>query len=614
MARASITRRLLRRMSFSDVKFINAYYELQARKSKEQMIGQVVYQVGTNLQLLVSPKGPFLLTRWNEIVADFGGAPRNSFESLCDEIEASLDPVFDELDGDISIVDLREDKTAIRTLSEKLGIEQSVLTKTLGETHGRMLLGTFVRQMRDREVNRIHMPHVKSTSISIASTKIEADSIEKMSLPWMKQKMVDANEIGIIAGFYDVKFLRYILEHSKATNIRLIFNGLGGRRCFEQCEELNKLKKTLSCVGQNVEIRLAFAPGLFHSKLFLIAENGVTQALIGSANATCAAFEKNEEILVCLPEAQALTGYFSLAWEEAKPIEDLQQQTAYSLINFFRTGILYFKPVATLSTTLNPFHDLLKLMTNDERALLGGIKLPYADQATGIGPFNLKQAVQGDESPNDWDENLEEANVEFEKTTRASIKPWSVETCFGYWVPSQVDTEWRSRLEKTGSYKHQKLRAFYKDLVDTDEDLLLSKYQAYLDEVRNTLSEKIPKLKTYLNSLKRDPFDESIFTKFLARVRGYLEDETRVKRLAEPFISGKIPEIWDDTQAYEDFRTSFYDSLDQAARLMSNKPKVMKIILGKLQVTDPINDPDEWTKIFEEFLENNGWENDDWLD
>jgi hypothetical protein len=599
-------------MSFAHVKLVNNHFGLQPRKSKDEMVGQIVYQVGTSLKVLVSAQGPFPLKHWNEIVEEFGGAPRNSFESVASEIEFALDPVFDELDGDTTIATLRQNKPETRVLARKLGCEPTELDLVLGETHGGTLLATFVTRFREAQASMPRQTPGQHGLPGVASTRVNAASVEHMSLAWIGSQVLTADELSIAAGFYDVKFIERVLRSSQARQVRLMFNGLGGRRLSEQCSELKELAKNLNKGQRTVDVRLAFAPGLFHSKLFLVSQGGSTRALVGSANATLAAFTQNEELMVTLPEAGSLVGYFDAAWADASPLGALQEQVN-SLINFFRTGVLYFKPVATLATSVNPFRDLLKLMTNEERAALGGVQLPYADQATGIGPFNLKHAVQGITNDDPWDDLEDEmANHDDNRAPRLSIRHWSVETCFGYWVPNALDRDWRGRLEDAGSMKRARLERFRAELVNLDKDVLLEKYREYLDEVRSLLTARIPRFASLCNRLERDPFNEAYFEKFATRVIGYLEDKTRLKRLAEPFISGGMPEIWEDVQAYQDFRTSFFDYLDRAARLPSSKPRVARIILERLGVDAPLDGEEEWSEVLGEFLGEYGWNDDDW--
>jgi len=529
MPRPSITRRLIRRLSFTDVKAINNYFGLPPRRSKDEMVGQIVYQVGTGLDILVSSAGPFSLSRWNEIVEELGGSARNSFATVGNEIAVSLDPVYDELDGDTTILDLRNSKAEKRILAAKLGITNDVLGKLLNSTYGATHLSTFVAEFRRAAASRPASAPRSDAKMSVASTLVSATSVERMSLLWMAEQMQEAEVIGIAAGFYDAEFLESVLKQSKAHTVRLIFNGLGGKRLHVQRAELANIVNRLDQPQRRLDVRLSFAPGMFHTKLFLISKNGTTRALLGSANATSAAFSRNEEILVSLADAGPLEGYFESAWSSARTLDSLVQP-ATSLINFFRTGVLYFRPSATLATTINPFRELLNAMTNEERALLGGVDLPFSDQVSGIGPFNLKQAIQGAAMVDDWDDidiSAESGDLE----SRLSIKPWAIETCFGYWVPGPLDGPWQMKLAKAGAAKRQKIEEFRKQLNETDKDALAAKYQLYLTEAEKVMVANIDRLPALLRSVGRNPFDMPNFHKFCGRVVAYLDDATRMALL-----------------------------------------------------------------------------------
>jgi len=597
-------------MSFDDVKQINSHLGHQPRKSKEAMVGQIVKVVGQDLQILVSDESPFLLKRWNEIITEFGGSPRKSFADVAEEFEASLDPAFDEFDGDIPIIELRDNNADLRLLARKLGIDKAELTQLISEAHGRTLLAKFVADFREHQSASWQGSSGVSKSVCVASTRIDAETVEKLSLPWMVAQTSGADHISIAAGFYDADFLRSLLnKHRTVQRVRLLFNGLGGYRLQTQCNELRELKRELRSERRSVDIRLAFAPGMFHSKLFLITKNDSTIALVGSANATNAAFTRNEEVLISLPDAGALVNYFESAWDGAKTLDGLDV-AAKTLIAFFRTGILYFKPVATLATTLNPFNELLNELTPEQRVTLGGVELQHSELATGVGPFSLKLAIQGrSDGDSEGSESVESGDDPVERATVASIKPWSVETCFGYWVPSALDAAWRAKGDASGRIKQQRWELFREALDNTPDAVLVEKYQEYLNGFNDRLK-VFPNSKSLLAKLKRDPFDLSAFEKFVDRVRNCLADNKRLERLSLPFASGVMPEIWDDAEAYGDFRDSFSDHLSLISRSTSQH-RVPKAILSKLHGGDS-QSGEQLLAEFETYLEDHGWTDDDW--
>lgn len=348
---------------------------------------------------------------------------------------------------------------------------------------------------------------------------------------------------------------------------------------------------------------------MFHSKLFLATEGSATRALVGSANATGAAFTRNEELLVALEDPGALSEYYEAAWQNASELDDLDVRVQ-SLIAFFRTGVLYFKPVVALSTTINPFRELFKLMTSSERAALGGVVLPHADQDAGIGAFNLKLALLKTDAFEDVEDLSEVADEEPGGANRASIKPWSVETCFGYWVPAALDGEWNRRLDEASARKRRRWAKLREDLDQVPREALLQRYREYLTAAKKVLYD-IPTVPAYIKRLKRDPFQETYFESFLERVVRYLQDDTRLDRLARPFTSGAVPEIWDDAGAYDDFTLTYFEYLDQAARLGPNSPRVPRLILDKIN-SDESAGPDSLRTAFEEYLQEEGWPDENW--
>lgn len=611
MPRASVTRRLLRQLTFAQVKRTNEYYGQPPRKSKDRMIEQILRQTGTSLESFVAQQGPFSLAEWNETVVQLGGAPRKSFADTAAEIECNLDPVFDEFDSDTSITELRTDRAGQRTLARKLGIDLIDLKNQISETNGHTLLSTFVTRIRESQVRSTEVVQQVYAPMRVASTRVTADSIDKLSPPWMINYIAGADHIAIAAGFYDIEFVEMLLlKHRSVQSVRLMFNGLGGSRLALQHDELGELERKLRKVGRSVDIRLKFAPGMFHSKLFLVTERGSTRALVGSANATTAAFSRNEEILVALADAGALVQYFDTAWDGASKLDAIDV-AAKSLIAFFRTGILYFKPTASLATTLNPFRELIKSMLPEDRALLGAVELPHADQETGIGAFNLKLAIGRSELDDDQDSPDDEAiSPNAVQATRASIKPWAIETCFGYWVPSKLNDDLVRKLDEVGEQKKRRWEAFRDQLRAISDEELSQKYREYLDAVRIALT-KIPNLQRYLAELRRDPFKEDIFNQFLAQVIKHLDDPRRIERLSLPFTPGAIPEIWDDALAYEDFSRTFFDYLDLVARREDYRPTVPSAILKVLNFSESPGG-DQLLEQFEEYLENNGWNDDNW--
>jgi len=305
-----------------------------------------------------------------------------------------------------------------------------------------------------------------------------------------------------------------------------------------------------------------------------------------------------------LPNAESLTDYFNSAWDNAKGLDE-KIETVNGLIPFFRTGVLYFKPVSTIITTVNPFRDLFKRMTDDELKLIGGITLPYAAQETGIGSFDLNKAVG---ELNVISELIDENSS---SSTNMSIKPFAVETCFGYWVPNALDRAWQLTLDESSSKKRLRWKEFRNKIVNAGDGVLVGKYREYLDAVEKELA-VIPRLQLYRDNLAYDPFSISIFERFISRVLMHLGDDDRLDRLTKPFISGAMPEIWDDGQAYKDFCTSFFEYLELVSSAERKSYAPSKI----LEKIEPYDSPDgkqlSLSLKFDKYLEEFGWTDGDW--
>ena len=605
MARASAVRRLLRRLSFPDVRGINQFCELPPRKSKEQLVDQIVRYYERDIKRMVSGDGPYSLSRWNSLVKDFGGLPRKSFESVAAEIEAVIDPIFDDLDGDLRVSDLRGDKSALRILATKLRLDRESLIQQLDNVNGNTSLSTFVTNIRSLAVDEIAPQPVSTPAVStvrLGSTRTIAPQVERLSLEWMERELADSDDVRIAAGFYDKDFIVRLLHGKpRIRSVKLLFNGLGGRRLREQVAELTGLAQTLEQLQVRVEIRLAFAPGMFHSKLFLFSRaNGALRAVMGSANATNAAFDRNEEILISLArQTEPMERYFQAVWQDAKIMNSIDT-SARNLVSFFRTGVLYFKPTESISFSLNPFRELIGLLSNDEKRKLGGIRLPHADIEAGIGPFSLRRAVI-----------TESADDKTQSSNQARIKPWSVETCYGYWVPDALIADWEQDVTAASSDKRLQLLRLRDGIDEVGEGVLFARYSEYIDAVREEF-ERVLDFRKFKSKLKRNPFqkDKQNFSVFHERVVRNLFDTEKIDRLSRPFVSGNVPEMWDDKVAYEDFASTFFDYVDQVSR-RTKRPFVPGRILDRLDIQES-EDGATLMGLFESYLEEHSWSDEDW--
>jgi len=303
-----------------------------------------------------------------------------------------------------------------------------------------------------------------------------------------------------------------------------------------------------------LEVRLASAPGIFHSKLILVKGRRGHVAFIGSANATMAAFERNEEIMLRLEDKfPPAIDYFENAWSGAVELADLKSIKVRTLVDFYRSGSLFFKASRQAQFTFNPFTDLISGMKPSERRRLEQIRVVFGDPASEIGPFNILKAI-----------DLEEGSEPRESVERVGIARIAVETCYGYWVHYDDVKHVRKRIDRGGSKREAAIRQVGIKLEGTLPKVILSRYKRYLDSVRRGLVRH----GFDLDVLAKRPGGRVLrdaqytqFWRFYDRLRRNLENGSWVKRYASPLFEGSVPEIWDDPIASLEFEASFFESL-----------------------------------------------------
>lgn len=405
----------------------------------------------------------------------------------------------------------------------------------------------------------------------------------------------ETNELCIASAYYDLAWIRELVAkvgRSKFKSIKLIYNGLGGRRLDEQRAGLRSL---IAEFGSCLEVRLVFVPGIFHTKLFMSSN----VALIGSANATNAAFSVNEEILFAVDRCDA-SEYFNSVWKDAVDINDREQLdtrgAARSLVGFFRSGSIYFKPQAQIGYKYNPYAEWFRKLTlADRQRLVGGFQSEYAEPEQGVGAFSLRLAAGLSDGT--------EGDVQ--QRGRLSIKPYAVETTLGYWVPDFYVDEVDRRVSELGKAHRNLLRQRGEQLMALGDDGVLAKFTRYRNEtdafilergltppddrsMQDTLQQRQPILKFYDGVLRR------------------LNSDAFLDRICNPLMRSGMPEIWDDEVAADEFIGSFfeYSSLDTAKRWLV--PRQIMERLG--DVGDSVNARRRRDNI----LKEHPWHRNEW--
>ena len=364
---------------------------------------------------------------------------------------------------------------------------------------------------------------------------------------------MDADSVTILSAYY----VRGVLEKIAGAcrgDVRMVLNGLGGRRLTKQAEDLGKLQENLRKQSQSAEIRLAFTEGVFHTKLYVFGTGSDAVAWIGSANATRAGLNgRNEEVLIRVrPVPRSVSAYVESAWSRAKPLECCRAEVN-SLIAFFRTGMLYYKPYATLQWTINPFRGLMETLPAAEKRKITAFHSEFAEPEAGIGAFSLKRVfervVEGERG---------ELPVE---RRRVELRRYAVETCYGYWVAERYIEYVDDMLDQASAEKlrwHNSIRAW----METGRDGIVGAYASYLRDVRRILDEEEVEWREHA---PRDLFEDTSAVE--GRVKSLLDvldTDHRLARHCKAFLPSEVPEIWEDDAARARFEATFFESLADA--------------------------------------------------
>ena len=373
----------------------------------------------------------------------------------------------------------------------------------------------------------------------------------------LQRMAADADSVTVFSAYYVEDVLGDIGKACRGE-VRFLLNGLGGKRLADQKRDLLKLQTHLQEQSREVEIRLAFAKGLFHTKLYLFSQGSDTVAWVGSANATKAGLNgRNEEILVKLaPAPDSVLNYVCSAWKRAMPVQCVQQ-TVTSLVDFFRTGVLYYKPYTTLPMTLNPFRDLMEKLPHSEKQRITPFESAFANPEGGIGAFNLNLVF------NDrvrMDDHLGDLPV---RGGSVQLRRFAIETCYGYWVAEPFQSKVETMLCRASEGQQHRLEAM-RDWMKRkrEQQTIVTAYTSYLQAVLETLNAQGVQWRKHARPELFE--DTTAVERHVASLLTVLDAESRLYRHCQAYVPSEIPEIWEDELARMAFVDSYFESLANA--------------------------------------------------
>ena len=464
-----------------------------------------------------------------------------------------------------------------------------------------------VDDLRDRLLSHATRPF--TAAVDLYSTG-EYGIARKLDTDSFHDDIQAARRVTVISAYYVPKLLRRLLR--QCTDVRVLLNGLGGRRLDCQRKELRKLERKLKEVNESAQVRLAFSRGIFHPKLYLFETKGGWVAWVGSANASEAALgeqSQNEEILLRLePAPPSLLAYSESVWRDGSRLKDCRPPVN-SLPAFFRTGDLYYKPYATNPMTFNPFESLLKGLTDDQQKRLAALDLPDVEPRAGIGAFSIRRAYihLAHGTPGSAGSDGDESK------SQAKIRPYTIETCYGYWVANCFSKDVDDRLSRAAADKDEFLKGICNWLKGGGRQETIERYREYLKRVQNAIDENEIDLGRGdgRKRWERAFVSTEQIEKRIDMLAENLDRKAWRERLSRPFVSQRVPEIWDDVVAREAFEESFFESLaEQSRKGKGKRSRAADRLLRAIGIKDEAKAKDTRDKLEESLIDPDWYRRD----
>ena len=395
-------------------------------------------------------------------------------------------------------------------------------------------------------------------------------AMRRFDIGTLASESAAADRVTVVSAYYVPAVLRELLGACRGE-VRVVLNGLGGRRLDGQVKELEELREELGRRSKRAGVRLGFAEGMFHTKLYLFGNGAASVAWIGSANATGAGLGgHNEEVLVRIaPAPKSVTAYAASAWERGMDLDRCRQRVN-SVAAFFGTGTLYYSPYGVLQKTHNPFRRFVEALPAPERRKISAFHSEFAEDEAGIGAFNLDRVFERAQP----EEPVPEA-----ATQQVRFRDYAVETCYGYWVPESLVAEVDERLDAASAGRRGALER-WRDWMSENGEAVVDAYRTYLADARTMLEREGVDWKVHASPALFEATD--VIERRVGTLVAELEDDGRLRRHSHAFVASEVPEIWEDALARRDFERSFFDALAIAsgARRWSKAARLLLDALG----------------------------------
>jgi hypothetical protein len=411
-----------------------------------------------------------------------------------------------------------------------------------------------------------------------------------------------ATEITILGGFYSVEPILSLckqVKRAKRKSCRIrIAVGLEATSAIPSTwTDMRGLRKKLLKSGfRDVVVAVVgSSPVHFHTKLFRFLNTTRPVWFIGSANPG----SNRHELMVRLSgRHEALSAYVAAVFDTAVDIANPQPSAEIlTLRDFFLTGLLCHKPPPPRLFTFDAFRFDAQHHQQLAEALAGSSGVSHASPKTlGFG-FNLRSPL----SQKDADEDLE---GDGSTSGRLQIRPYSMDTVFGWWMPHAYGESVREKVAQDEAVRERRLAEIGAALRSTEGEAA----------VRDAFLAHITSMEDFLrtNGIDARPVSnrEFRFEQFLSSRTKALNDPVTIQRHARLVTLTAMPDIWADGTAVDEFQQSFFDDLAFRAA-GATLPAIVKSILSRLD-DDTLGLGSEFQEALVHALVDKPWTDDDW--
>lgn len=402
-------------------------------------------------------------------------------------------------------------------------------------------------------------------------------NVSKLSFDSLINKMSEKQIVKVVSCYYGIEtlntFLKKMVGRGRTTDVILCATGVSKESWISQIEPLLDEQNGLK-LGQRQNVYLYTRFPLLHSKIYF-SKNSChkgnacgANCLIGSANLSENAFFGNEEILVEVKEddtRQAIEDYIdNLLLKEKKylySIKDLISKkkkqkgkfnlrkilafpdTSYTLLNYILSGSLFFKAPRNFSLGFGDDEWRKDIKNTSNSDYIKDSK--SLDVAAILG-------VKGLDEIDEHMESSEKDDNKLHKKSKVSIAANSIETCFGYWVPSSKREILLKQIfgnNKNHSYQEQQFNRIFKALSDN------------CNQAKPEVKEKLKAAFSAVN-LEKEKYDVYLnkIIKHIQSKKKYYEKNKAIY-LKKGFCITPMPNIFEDTVSSTEFLDSLWDSI-----------------------------------------------------